>query len=91
MCIRDRLSQSVREILPKIVPTKIGSKGQSLEWNEEFEESEPHHRHLSHLYEFHPGRGITNRTPELYSAVKESLTERGDETTGWSMAWKRCV
>ena len=82
------LSQSVREILPKIVPTKIGSKGQILEWNEEFEESEPHHRHLSHLYEFHPGRGITNRTPELYSAVKESLTERGDETTGWSMAWK---
>ena len=49
---------------------------------------EVEHRHLSHLYEFHPGRGITKETPELLEGVKKSLLVRGDEGTGWSLAWK---
>lgn len=59
------LLQSVREILPKIVPAKIGSKGQILEWNEEFEESEPHHRHLSASVRVPSGTG--NHEPDRRS------------------------
>lgn len=78
----------VLEALKRMVPTAIGSKGQILEWNKEFPEQDVHHRHLSHLYELHPGRGITPETPELYEAARKSLTLRGDEGTGWSLAWK---
>ncbi|WOC33420.1 MULTISPECIES: glycoside hydrolase family 95 protein [Caproicibacterium] len=84
----DDLAQEVRALLPQMVPTAVGSKGQVLEWNEEFQETDPHHRHLSHLYELHPGRGISRQTPELYRAAKESLLQRGDAGTGWSLAWK---
>ena len=66
----------------------VGSNGQILEWNEDFEEADPHHRHLSQLYELHPGRGITEKTPELYEAARTSLLRRGDAGTGWSLAWK---
>lgn len=43
---------------------------------------------VSHLYDLHPGCGITPQTPELYKAVRKSLELRGDEGTGWSLAWK---
>ena len=56
--------------------------------DEDFEEADPHHRHLSQLYELHPGRGITEITPELYEAARTSLLRRGDAGTGWSLAWK---
>ena len=82
------LSGTIREQLPAIVPTQLGSDGRIQEWNEEFTEVEVEHRHLSHLYEFHPGRGITKETPELLEGVKKSLLVRGDEGTGWSLAWK---
>ena len=78
----------VLEALERMVSTAIGSKGQILEWNKEFPEQDVHHRHLSHLYELHPGRGITPETPELYEGARKSLTLRGDEGTGWSLAWK---
>lgn len=82
------LSETIREQLPAIVLTQLGSDGRILEWNEEFTEVEVEHRHLSHLYEFHPGRGITKEMPELLEGVKKSLLVRGDEGTGWSLAWK---
>ena len=72
----------------KLRPYAIGSKGQLLEWSEEFEEPEPHHRHFSHLFGLHPGRHITAATPELFAAVRRSHELRGDEATGWSMGWK---
>ncbi|MBQ8640544.1 MAG: glycoside hydrolase family 95 protein [Lachnospiraceae bacterium] len=78
----------VKEQLQKIAPMKIGSLGQILEWNEEFEENEVEHRHLTHLYELHPGRGITAKTPELRDAARISLERRGDEGTGWGLSWK---
>lgn len=86
--IENQEVQEVRETLPRIVPIAIGSRGEILEWNEELPEAEPCHRHLSHLYELHPGRGITKETPELFQAAKKSLELRGDEGTGWSLAWK---
>ncbi|UVV60321.1 hypothetical protein NXY28_08740 [Bacteroides thetaiotaomicron] len=67
---------------------QIGSKGQLLEWDKEYKESEPQHRHVSHLFGVYPGCDITDNTPELFKAARKSLNDRGNKTTGWSMAWK---
>jgi alpha-L-fucosidase 2 len=82
------LVMELRSKLEHLAPYRIGSKGQLQEWQTDYAESEPKHRHLSHLYGFHPGNQINQSTPELFSAVKQSLTTRGDEATGWSMGWK---
>ena len=75
--------------LAKMLPFKTGSKGQLLEWYEEVEESEPHHRHVSHLYALHPAHLISvEKTPELAEACKKTLELRGDDGTGWSLGWK---
>ena len=71
-----------------MLPPAIDSEGRIMEWNEELKEADVHHRHLSHLYELHPGSGITRSTPELMTAARRSLESRGDEGTGWSLAWK---
>ncbi|MDR1025043.1 MAG: glycoside hydrolase family 95 protein, partial [Treponema sp.] len=77
------------EILGKLFPFQIGSKGQLLEWDGEYEEVEPHHRHTSPLYGLHPGNQISGeKTPELFSACRKTLELRGDDGTGWSLAWK---
>ena len=60
-----------------------------MEWNKDWEEFEPAHRHLSHLFGLHPGEEITvERTPDLAKAARRSLELRGDSGTGWSLAWK---
>ena len=83
------LSEKIEAMIPRLKPFQIGSKGQLLEWHEEFEENEPEHRHVSHLYGLHPGFQITpESTPDLFQAVKKSLELRGDRATGWSMGWK---
>jgi alpha-L-fucosidase 2 len=62
-----------------------------MEWPEDFEETDPQHRHVSHLFLVHPGDQITpHGTPELAAAAEKTLTLRGDEGTGWCMAWKAC-
>ncbi len=70
---------------------EIGSDGRLLEWPEEFEEVNPGHRHISHLYALHPGRQIIPReSPELASAAIKSIEGRlahGGGWTGWSRAW----
>jgi alpha-L-fucosidase 2 len=77
------------EKLGKLLPYKIGLKGQLQEWQEDFSEPEPNHRHISHLFGLHPGRQITLRgTPQLAEAAKKTLEFRGDGGTGWSKAWK---
>lgn len=73
----------------RLAPTSIGKYGQVMEWLEDYEESEIHHRHVSQLYGLHPGNELTyEKTPELMAAAKVSLNRRGDQSTGWSMAWK---
>lgn len=86
--LTDDLSDTIAQILPRIRPYTIGSKGQLLEWTEEYEEAEPHHRHQSHLYPLHPGTQITENTPALMQACARSLELRGDDGTGWSLGWK---
>ncbi len=74
-----------------MVDYQIGSHGQLLEWNREFAEREPGHRHMSHLYGLYPGAEITpRRTPELARGARVSLERRlaaGGAYTGWSRAW----
>jgi len=81
--------ERLEKIRLKLYPYNIGSKGQLQEWHADFEDIEPDHRHASHLFGLHPGRQIQPQfTPELAEAAKKSLLMRGDEGTGWAMAWK---
>ncbi len=75
--------------LEKIKPFQIGTKGQLLEWDEEYEEQDIQHRHLSHLYGLYPAELITNeKLPHLANACRRTLELRGDNGTGWSLGWK---
>lgn len=79
----------VEASLRRLLPYRIGSRGQLQEWAADYREYEVHHRHLSHLYGFYPGNQITDqRRPALFKAVRRTLELRGDEATGWSMGWK---
>ena len=73
----------------KLLKPKIGKWGQLQEWETDRDDPKDKHRHVSHLFGLHPGREISPiQTPALAQAAKVSLTARGDESTGWSMAWK---
>lgn len=75
----------------RLLPTRIGPRGTILEWREDYEEWEPGHRHISHLYGLHPSEQITmDGTPELAAAARATLEYRlahGGGHTGWSRAW----
>lgn len=87
--VDDELKAELQEKLPRLLPFKVGSKGQLLEWYKELKEHEPEHRHKSHLYGLHPGQLITpDETPDLAKACIRSLELRGDNGTGWSLGWK---
>jgi alpha-L-fucosidase 2 len=72
----------------KLAPTRLNNAGRIMEWQQDFEETEVNHRHVSHLWGLHPGSEINPSTPELYKGARLSLERRGDASTGWSMAWK---
>jgi alpha-L-fucosidase 2 len=75
--------------LARLAPYKIGAKGQIQEWQQDYAEPDPRHRHISHLYSLHPGNQINFETsPELFNAARQTLLLRGDAATGWSMGWK---
>ncbi|WP_327003822.1 glycoside hydrolase N-terminal domain-containing protein [Dactylosporangium sp. NBC_01737] len=77
---------AARDRLP---PMKVGSRGNIQEWLYDWVETERTHRHVSHLYGLHPSNQITRRgTPALYDAARRTLELRGDDGTGWSLAWK---
>jgi len=83
------LCNELKGKLKRLLPYQIGAKGQLQEWMYDFDEPEPTHRHLSHLYGFYPGNQITwDQTPRLIDAVKKTMAVRGDAATGWSLAWK---
>ena len=77
------------EARAKLPPNQVGKDGRLMEWLKDYEEPEPHHRHVSHLWGLYPGNEITlSGTPELAKAAAASLEARGDRGTGWSLAWK---
>ncbi len=72
----------------RLMPTRVNQAGRIMEWQEDFEEAEIHHRHCSHLWGLYPGTEINPQAPELFQGARLSLERRGDASTGWSMAWK---
>jgi alpha-L-fucosidase 2 len=88
--LRGRLSQA----LPKLLPLQIGRYGQLQEWRKDYQEAEPGHRHLSHLFAVYPSNEINPSKPSLYQAARVSLERRlanGGGGTGWSRAWVVCL
>lgn len=78
--------EKAREALP---PMQIGRYSQLQEWIEDWDDPESRHRHISHIFGLFPGKQISPyRTPELFEAARNSVTYRGDISTGWSMGWK---
>jgi alpha-L-fucosidase 2 len=81
----------VQSAMRKLPALRIGRHGQLQEWLEDYDEREPGHRHISHLFALHPGNEITPRgTPELARAARVTLERRlaaGGGGTGWSRAW----
>lgn len=85
----DAFLKRIRSALPRLLPLRIGKKGDIIEWYKDEEWYDPHHRHVSHLYALHPAHEITpEKTPALIEAAKKTLYYRGDEGTGWSISWK---
>jgi alpha-L-fucosidase 2 len=73
----------------RLLPYQIGKKGNLQEWYKDWEDAEPQHRHISHLYGIFPGDEITPAlTPDLTKAVARTMELRGDGGTGWSKGWK---
>ncbi|NLL72528.1 MAG: glycoside hydrolase family 95 protein [Clostridiales bacterium] len=89
--VSDELNEQIKEALEKLQPTQIGSRGNIMEWAEDYDEAEPGHRHISHLYGLHPSSQITmDETPKLAKAARQTLEQRlsqGGGHTGWSRAW----
>ncbi len=73
----------------RLPPLQTGPQGQLQEWIQNFAETEPHHRHMSHLYSLYPGHDINlEQTPTLAAAARKSMELRGDGSTGWSDVWR---
>lgn len=75
----------------RLAPFKIGKAGQLQEWQFDWDLDAPEmdHRHISHLYALHPSNQISPlTTPQLTEAARKTMELRGDEGTGWSLAWK---
>lgn len=90
--IEDSFTKEVARHMHFITPYIIGGDGRIQEWSQNFKEVEPKHRHLSHLYGLYPGEEIAkSKGAFLKEAAEKSLESRGDEGTGWSLAWKACL
>ena len=89
LALKDTFVQKLDSLIPLIAPNQIGRYGQLQEWVEDIDDPENKHRHVSHLWGVHPGKDINwDENPELMNAARQSLLYRGDEGTGWSLAWK---
>lgn len=76
-------------IVTQLPPMQIGQYHQLQEWLQDWDNPQDKHRHVSHLYGLYPSNQISPlRSPELFSAAKVSMEQRGDPSTGWSMNWK---
>ena len=83
--------KTLEDALSQLPPMQIGSRKQLQEWLIDADGSDMHHRHISHLYGLFPSNQISPYSHnELFAAAKQTLTDRGDEATGWSLGWKIC-
>tara|TARA_R110000868_G_scaffold14075_7_gene65742 strand:+ start:1154 stop:3583 length:2430 start_codon:yes stop_codon:yes gene_type:complete len=82
-------ANSLKIIRKKLPPMQVGRHNQLQEWLDDVDSQDDHHRHISHLYGLFPSNQISPyRTPKLFAASKNTLLQRGDVSTGWSMGWK---
>lgn len=82
-------ADSLLKIRSRLAPMHIGQFGQLQEWLDDIDDPKDNHRHISHLYGLFPSNQISPlQTPALASAAKNTLLQRGDVSTGWSMGWK---
>ncbi len=89
--VDEEFRKQINETLAKLAPMQVGHAGQLQEWLDDWDMDAPemHHRHCSHIYGLFPSSQITpESTPHLADAARRSLEIRGDEGTGWSLAWK---
>ena len=81
--------KSLEDALAKMLPYQIGAAGNLQEWYFDWADTDPKHRHQSHLYGLYPGTHVTvDQTPAIAAASKKTLEIKGDETTGWSKGWR---
>lgn len=85
------LCGNVKHTLEKLPPFQIGKHGQLQEWFLDFDESDKNHRHVSHLYGLYPASLIREEHGALRKACEIALERRGDDGTGWCIAWKACL
>ncbi len=82
-------ARQLEQARQRLIPYKIGSRGQLQEWSQDVQEAEVTHRHISHMFGLHPGRQIDPlERPDLAAAIRRTLELRGDYSTGWSLGWK---
>ncbi len=87
--IDHNFTNSLVKMRAQLPPMHIGKYGQLQEWLDDIDSPNDKHRHISHLYGLFPSNQISPyRTPLLFSAAKNTLLQRGDVSTGWSMGWK---
>ena len=80
---------TLRQTINRLAPMQIGRYNQLQEWLDDWDDPNDHHRHVSHLYGLFPSSQITpTEQPLLFQAARNSLQQRGDEATGWSIGWK---
>lgn len=80
---------SLKVLRSKLPPMQIGKHNQLQEWLDDVDSPEDNHRHISHLYGLFPSNQVSPyRTPKLFAAARNTLLQRGDISTGWSMGWK---
>lgn len=80
---------SLQHLINQLPPMQIGQYNQLQEWLEDVDDPKDQHRHISHLYGLYPSNQVSPyRSPELFQAAKNTLIQRGDMATGWSIGWK---
>lgn len=83
--------EKIKATQKRLPPHMIGKHGQLQEWLDDIDDPKNKHRHVSHMWGVFPGSQITADTPALRKAARQSLEFRGDESTGWSVAWKTAL
>ena len=84
-----KYTDSLRRMIVRLAPMRIGRHNQLQEWLEDLDDPRDQHRHISHLYGLYPSNQISPYShPLLFEAAKQTLLQRGDMATGWSIGWK---
>ena len=87
--VDEELRAKMEATVKRLPPTKTGKYGQITEWLQDWDDPNNKNRHISHLYGLFPSAQITpEETPDLIKGAGVTLQQRGDDATGWSLAWK---